>query len=283
MFRILIDSASDILPEQAAALGLDFVPINITFEDGTTARDNVDITSTQFYERLACCDKLPTTSQPSPEAFMEKFSAAKQADEDTLVLLIGGSLSGTLQCAMMAAAEVEYDRAFFVDTETVTMGLHLLIDRAIALREEGRAVDEVAAILEEEKKAIRIYAVLNELKYLHKGGRLPAAVAIVGSALGIKPVVCLKSGKVGLAGKGRGLPGAFVSLFKLLEQEGGIDLERGVVVGHTNSRGMADPILQYLSEKLDVSLAPLTQVGCCIGTHIGPKAAGLAFFVRDPA
>ena len=69
MIRILTDSASDILPAEAAQLGVDVIPLNVTLEDGTVIRDGVDLTPSEYYEHMAGCKKLPTTSQPSPELF----------------------------------------------------------------------------------------------------------------------------------------------------------------------------------------------------------------------
>ena len=224
MIRILTDSAADLTAGDAAAIpGLHIVPLNVLFEDGETIRDGIDMTRADFYDRLQKADKLPRTSQPSPEAFMEVFEEAKAAGDEVVVILISSKLSGTFQCAKMAAEECEFNDAYFVDSDTASPGEYILIREAVRLRDEGVSAAEIAAALDLLKKRIRILAVVDSLKHLHKGGRLPAAVALVGGALGIKPVLSVYDGAVHLADKARGRPGAYVALFKQMDKMGGVD------------------------------------------------------------
>ena len=122
------------------------------------------------------------------------------------MITIGQKLSGTYQCAHLAAADVGL-QVHIVDSEAASQAEALLVREAVRLRdEEGLTVEEIAAVLEQFKKRVRIVAVVDSLKHLQKGGRLPAAVAIVGGALGIKPVLALKDGEIKLVDKGRGRP-----------------------------------------------------------------------------
>lgn len=281
MIRILTDSAADILPGEAARLGVEVVPLNVTLETGETLRDGVDLSCGEFYHRLEHCTKLPTTSQPSPEAFLAHFEDAKQMGDQTVAVLLSGALSGTLQSARVAAQTCEYEDIWLVDSESATMGERLLVELAVRLRAEGCTAEQIAARLEREKHRVRMMAVVNDLKYLHKGGRLPAAAAIAGSVMGIKPVVSLVDGRVSLAGKARGMPGAYVALFKLMEKQGGVDPEEGCILGFTAHPRGAEPIRQYLTGNLRISDCETVHIGTVIGTHAGPGAAGIAFFAKD--
>ena len=109
MIRILTDSASDILPAEAEQLGVTVIPLNVTLEDGTVLRDGVDMTPSAYYEILAGCRKLPTTSQPSPELFENFFLEAAAAGDEVIGIFLSHALSGTYQCAKLAADMANVD------------------------------------------------------------------------------------------------------------------------------------------------------------------------------
>ena len=208
MIRILTDSASDILPAEAEQLGVTVIPLNVTLEDGTVLRDGVDMTPTVYYGVMARCHKLPTTSQPSPELFQRFFLEAAAAGDEVVGIFLSHELSGTCQCARLAADMANVDNVLFVDSENVCLGESLLVRLAVQLRDAGKTAGQIAATLEHAKEHLHLVAVIDDLKYLRKGGRLPAAVAVAGGMLGIKPLITIKEGKVVMAGKARGLPGA---------------------------------------------------------------------------
>lgn len=282
MIRILTDSASDILPAEAEQLGVTVVPLNVTFEDGTVIRDGLDLPAEEYYGRLARCGKLPTTSQPSPELFEEAYRAAADADEPVVGIFLSSQLSGTFQCAKLAAEMAEAEQVFLVDSETVCLAEALLVRLAVRLRDEGKTAEAIAAELERAKKHLHLVAVIDDLKYLRKGGRLPAAVAIAGGMLGIKPLITIRDGKVAMAGKARGLPGAYVALFKQIDELGGIDPALGTHAAYTVSAREVEPIQSYLTRNLHQPPAAVGRIGCVIGTHAGPGAFGFAFFDALP-
>lgn len=281
MLRILTDSAADILPDEAAELGVDVVPLNVTFEDGSVIRDGVDMTPSEYYARLAECRKLPMTSQPSPEQFESYFVSALAAGDEVIGVFISRQLSGTYQCAKLAADMAEADNALLIDSGTVCFGEALLVRLAVRLRAEGKSAVQTANVLERAKEHLHLAAVIDDLKYLRKGGRLPAAAAIAGGMLGIKPLIAIKDGKVAMAGKARGLPGAYVALFKQIEEMGGVSESVPAIAGYTRSAREAQPIQNHLCENLHAPEPLVRQIGCVIGTHTGPGAFGVAFFDRE--
>ena len=278
MIRILTDSASDILPAEAEQLGVTVIPLNVTLEDGTVLRDGVDMTPTEYYGIMAQCRKLPTTSQPSPELFERFFTEAAAAGDEVIGIFLSHELSGTYQCAKLAADMTNVDNVIFIDSENVCLGEAQRVRLAIRLREAGKTAGQIAAVLEHAKEHLHLVAVIDDLKYLRKGGRLPAAVAVAGGMLGIKPLIAIKEGKVAMAGKARGLPGAYVALFKKIEEMGGINEAVPALAGYTVSTRETTPILTYLQDNLQTAEPLVRQIGCVIGTHAGPGAFGLAFF-----
>ena len=281
--RILTDSTADFTKEEARALGLTVIPLNVNFGPDEVYRDGEDLDLQEFYERLEHAEKLPTTSQPSPELFLAAFEEAKEAGEPVVAVLLSGALSGTLQSARLAAEMSGYeDQIFLVDSMTVTLAEQLLVRRAVALRDQGFTAAEIARTLDEEKKRIRLYAVVDTLKYLQKGGRLSAAVAVAGTLLGIKPVITVQDGKVGVVGKARGLPGAYVTIFKLISaEEGGIDILRPYLLGYTGHRRTVEPFYRYICDNLHLPKPPVSAIGPVIGVHAGPGACGIAYFAAE--
>ena len=278
MIRILTDSASDILPAEAAQLGVTVIPLNVTLEDGTVFRDGLDKTPSEYYAQLAACKKLPTTSQPSPELFERFFAEAAAAGDEVIGIFLSHELSGTCQCAKLAADLANVDNVLFVDSTNVCLGEGLLVRLAVQLRDAGKTAVQIAASLEHAKEHLHLVAAIDDLKYLRKGGRLPAAAAVAGGMLGIKPLITIKEGKVALAGKARGLPGAYVALFKKIEELGGIHPTLPALAGYTVAPREVAPIQTYLKDNLHRPEALTRQIGCVIGTHAGPGAFGLAFF-----
>jgi len=278
MIRILTDSASDILPAEAEQLGVTVIPLNVTLEDGTVLRDGVDMTPSAYYEILAGCRKLPTTSQPSPELFETFFLEAAAAGDEVIGIFLSHALSGTYQCAKLAADMANVDNVLFVDSGHVCLSEALLVRLAVQLRDSGKTAGQIAAILEHAKEHLHLVAAIDDLKYLRKGGRLPAAVAVAGGMLGIKPLITIQDGRVAMAGKARGLPGAYVTLFKKVEEMGGISSAFPALAGYTVSPREVTPIQTYLRDNLQQEDLLVRQIGCVIGTHAGPGAFGIAFF-----
>lgn len=277
MIRILTDSTVDLLPEDVSALGVRVVPLAVRFGD-EHYEDGVDLGHEQFYEMLEQSHKLPTTSQPSPERFITEFERARDDGDDLICILLSSTLSGTFQSAQIAAEEVGYDRIFLVDSHTVSLAAQLLVRRAAARVAEGWSAEDIVDDLVSAREHLHIFAIVDTLKYLHKGGRLPTAAAIAGGLLGIKPVIGVQNGKVGLADKARGLPGAYVAIFKQIQKAGGVDETWPVMVGYTGKRHGVEPFMRYATQNLGLNEPLVRSIGAVVGTHAGPGAAGIAFF-----
>lgn len=280
MIRIITDSAADLTAQDLAQPGVYVVPMSITFEDGTSVEDDGRMTKDEFFQRLATDSKLPRTSQPSPAAFIEAFADAELAGDEAIVITVGQKLSGTYQCAVMASGEVDTP-VYVVDSETATQGEAMILREALRLRAMGLSAQQIVDVLERFKKRVRIVAVVDSLKHLQKGGRVSAAVALVGGALGIKPVISLYESTVKLAGKGRGRPGALVALFKQLDELGGVDTDYPCVVLYSDDKATASPVHHYLTQNLKLEGVRTCQIGATIGTHVGPRAAGIVFVAKE--
>ena len=282
MIRILTDSASDLTATDSARPGVYTVPLSVTFADGTGGLDGVELTADEFYAHLKVDKVPPRTSQPSPQSFMTIFEDAKENGDQVIAILISSNLSGTYQCARLAAESCDFEDVFFVDSRTASQGEGILVREALRLRdEEHLPAHAIAAELEQLKHGTGVLAVVDSLKHLQKGGRLPAAVAIVGGALGIKPVLMLSEGAIHLVDKGRGRPGALVALYRQLDKQGGVDPAYGYTLLYSDDKQLTAPVHHYLHQNLHLTGGRVGQIGPTIGTHIGPGAVGVAFVIPE--
>ena len=276
--RIIVDSTADLMPEYKEKAHT--VPLTVHFGEEEYI-DGVTIDHKTFYEKLVESEVLPTTSQATPDAFMQEFEKAKQAGECAVVITLASQFSGTYQSAMIAAAE--YENIFVVDSETAAMGSGILVELAFRMLDAGMEAEEIARALEEEKKKIEIVALVDTLEYLKKGGRVSKTLAFAGGVLNIKPVLSVSGGEIKMLGKARGSKMGNNLLAQEIEKAGGIDFEKPVLLGYS---GISNALLlKYIEDSRHIWEGNLPQVryttvGSVIGTHAGPGAVVVAFFKK---
>jgi DegV family protein with EDD domain len=272
--RIIVDSTADVTPEVEQRVGV--VPLTIHFGQEHFV-DGVDIDHKVFYEKLASCEVLPTTSQATPFDFTQAYEKAIENGEDVVVITISSLLSGTYQSAVIAAEDFP-GRVYVVDSKTVTIGSAILADYALQLKDRGLCAADIAEKLTLERENIHLIALLDTLEYLKRGGRISKTVAFAGGLLSIKPIICLDGGEVNLIGKARGSKQGGLQLDQEILNAGGVDFDRPARLGYT---GLSDEGLQkYLqgSSLMGDKGLPISMVGGVVGTHAGPGAIAVAFF-----
>jgi DegV family protein with EDD domain len=274
--RIITDSTSDISLSQAKAMGITVVPLKVIFGD-KEYKEGIEITMDGFYEKLVNSEKLPTTSQPSPDDFLEYFNQAKEANDSVVVILIAGKLSGTFQSAMIAKEMTEYPDIQVVDSLTTITGLRLLVHQAVVLKNQGCNAGQIAEALEDLKDRIVLLAMVDTLEYLHKGGRLSKSSAILGSLLKFKPIITLKDGALGVVGKERGTNKGIARMLEAIDEFGAIDLNFPVYFGFTAEDSKAILLREKTSEKYSVQKSEMYPVGCVVGTHVEPGACVITY------
>lgn len=277
--RIITDSTSDIGIESAKEMDVTLVPLRVIFDDKEYF-DGFDITTEQFYEKLVRSKNLPTTSQPAPEQFMPYFEEAKAKGNTAIVITISSKLSGTYQSAVIAKDMAEYPDIYIIDSLTVTLGLQLLVRKAVALRNQNLPADDMVSELEEAKNRIQLFALLESLEYLKKGGRLSGMSAFAGGLLNIKPIIEVKDGIVTLAARARGLTGGYSKLAELIEQDQGIDKQEEICIGYSAKKDTMAAFIQYSKDRLGLYDYLESPIGSVVGTHAGPGACGFAYFKK---
>lgn len=275
--RIITDSASDI--EQKEYPNVYVLPMTVTI-DGTAYHDGIDISKDIFYDRLENSSAIPITSLISPYQFAEAFGALGEGEE-AIVITMSGALSGTYQSAVIAAEG--NDNVSVIDSRQVAAAEKILVQRGLELIAQGLSRAEIVNALEAEKEKIAIFASVDTLEYLLRGGRISKTSALVGGIIGIKPILTLQEGKLIPIGKARGSKQSHLFLTRKIEEVGGIDTNLPYAVGYSGS-SMAN--LQGYLENNQTLLAALphapevVQIGSTVGTHAGPGAVLVTFFKK---
>lgn len=279
MIELITDSASDISPALAAKLGVRVLPLTVNFGE-ESFRDGVDISHADFYVRLQAAETLPTTAQINPDAFVDVFQEVLDRGNQAVGILISSDLSGTFQSAAIARDMLGSDDVFVVDSRTVTFAQGLLVMEAARLRDEGLTAAQLAEELTARREKLRLYAVLDTLKYLKMGGRISAATAVAGGVLGISPIVAVRDGKVESAGKGRGRKAGIQWIRERALQEK-IDRTRPIIIGHTGCPEAMEAVADAFADlTAQVPAVYRSEIGAAVGTHAGPGAAGIGYFVE---
>jgi DegV family protein with EDD domain len=274
--KIITDSTSDISLDQAKKMGITIVPLKVIFGD-KEYKEGIEITMDGFYEKLVTAEKLPTTSQPSPDDFLGYFQQAKEAGDSVVVILIAGKLSGTLQSATIAKEMADYSEIYIVDSLNAITGLRLLVEHAVKLSEQGISASKIADTLVSIKNRIVLLAMVDTLEFLHKGGRLSKSSAIIGSLLKFKPILRLKDGAIGVVGKERGTNKGIAKILEIVDELGAIDQNYPVYFGYTAEDSKTAQLKEKVIVKYKLSNTYVYPVGCVVGTHLGPGACMLTY------
>ena len=273
--RMIVDSTADL----AAGLRekLMIVPLCLRFGDREYTQ-GVDLTNEQFYDMLPGCQELPSTSQASPAAFEEKYREVVDAGDSAVVVTVSSGLSGTYQSAVIASEDFE-GRIFVVDSRSVAIGAGILAEEGLKLIAQGLSAEEVARRLTAMRDKIQLYALLDTLEYLKKGGRISSAAAIAGGLLSIKPIIRVREGKLEMAGKARGAKQGAASLLAAMDTLG-VDKSRAMLLGYTGQTRA--PLEKFIADNAARfgENPPTAIVGSVIGAHAGPGALAVAFFSK---
>lgn len=277
-YVITTDSSADLEENFLKEHEIGMVSLNCLL-DGETYNSENPLPVKEFYAKVRG-GAMPTTSQVNPEQAKALFEPYAKAGTDVLHLAFSSGLSGSCQSAMIAAQEVmeEYPdcRIVVVDTLLAAMGQGLLVYKAVQKKEAGASMDEVTRWCEDNKMMIASYVTVDDLNHLYRGGRISRSSAVLGSMVGIKPVIRIDDeGKLEVIGKARGRKKAVQTIIdKLMSliQDG----EKTVFISHGDCLEEAEAIRDTLVEKYGIEETMINFVGPVVGAHTG--AGVLAVF-----
>lgn len=275
--HIVTDSASDISLEEAKELGIEIVPLSVRFGEAEYT-DLIDLSVSDFYQKMSESDLLPSTAAPSPGAFEAAFKRCIEAGAEGVVCInLSLALSATGQAAQLAAdALVDTITVKCIDSKSITSGLGTIIRKAASAAKAGKSMDEIVSLVEGLASKTRIFATLDTLENLKKGGRIGGAKAMVGTMLQFKPCLDLSSGEVVEAGRQRTRKKSLMWLKEVLENEGEIT---DLCIIHGDAPDVEE-FADLISDLVPQENIRINQLGAVIGTHGGPRVLGVTYLVK---
>lgn len=280
---IVTDSGVNLPQEMEKARNIHVVPLNVIL-DGKTLRDGIDVTPTRFYEFLRAASELPTTSQPSTGDFVEVYSRLGEQADAIVSIHLSERLSGTIKSALVARELVNHVPVEVVDSRSASLGLGFVVLAAAKEAEQGKAVDAVVAAARRLIPRISVIFVVDTLKYLHMGGRIGGASAMLGTALRIKPLLHIHEGRVDPLERVRSKCKATERMLEIMAQELQDDGSQGALhaaVAHADRDGEAEELKGQVLSRFHPDEFYLSELTPAIGTHAGPGTLGLAWYVDE--
>ncbi len=276
---IVVDSASDLSPEDAARNGIAQVPLLVSF-GSTEFRTGIDLSTERFWEMMTAPGApFPKTAACSPGDFQAAFQTAFDAGAESIVCItVGGKLSATVKSAAIARDQMAGRDIRVIDSETASYGFGLLAIMASELAGTGAGADEIQAMVERRKGDSHLYVVLETLEYLKRGGRISAAKAAIGGILSVKPIITIEAGVVETADQPRTRSKARERLLELITEKA---IERAVVL--SAQAADADAFATELTTRagLRPGSIPVRSIGPSVGPHVGPGAYGAVVLYRS--
>ncbi|HEX8983568.1 MAG TPA: DegV family protein [Ktedonobacterales bacterium] len=279
--RVVVDSTSDIPRERAQQLGIEVAPLLVLFGDDEY-RDGIDLTGEEFYQKLSSSPVSPTTSAPSVGSFQEAYRKVISEGADAILeISLAAKLSATYGNAVTAAKTVSAETGVpieVIDSGTVSGGVGMPAEIVAYEARQGATLEQLKAHAQDMLSRVRLYAALDTLEYLKRGGRIGNARALLGSLLNVKPLVEVREGQVLPVENVRTRSKAQERVGQIASTTG--ELEAVAVVRSNDAvgeqfdrivRGFWDgPIYKYV-------------LGPVVGTHAGPGAGGIIVITKNKA
>jgi DegV family protein with EDD domain len=282
-FTIVIDTSGELPDEYIKEHGLEVLPIPFTLDETEHKSGGwQEISAGDFYNALRK-GSTAKTSQINPDSFVKAFTEYAEKGEDALFLLLSGGLSSTYQNSQIALQEVKKKfpdcNIFPIDSISATSYATLLAVLAVQKRAQGLSAKETAAFLEEIKHRILGGFTVDDLMYLHRGGRLSKLSAIGGSLLGIKPILNIQpDGTLKLKDKVRGREAAFKQMIANMKKCINADEELDtVVIAHTDCLSDAEKFAEKVKAEVKIRDIKIVMMGPVIGAHLGPDSVTISY------
>lgn len=267
--KIVTDSLSDITSDIAQGLGITVVPLTVFFAKEAFL-DRVTITTDEFYHRLIHGNVWPTTTQPPPGDFVNVYNKLADETDEILVITLSSKISGTYGSALNAKGLVEKKcRIEVIDSQTVAMGLGLIVISAAKVAQTGANLDELADLVRRALPRSHITIYFDTLKYLAKGGRIGKAQGLLGAMLSVKPILTMKDGEIHPLTRLRSQAAGMDYLYNSVTNFPHIE---ALAVEHTTLPDEADRLVERLSSVFPKERIYRSTVSPVLGVYAGPNA-----------
>ncbi len=281
---IVTDTTACIPREMVEKYGIGVVPVDFVFED-KVYQDGIDMSPGEFYKRLRRAKKLPITSGSLPTPFLEAYRKASQKAANILCITAPAKLSGmfnSAQLAMKMAKEALPNVVIeLLDCTTAAAGQGLVVLAAARAAASGKDLTEVVTTVRSVMQRVSLFATLDTLHYLVKGGRVPKAAGLASSLLQIKPIFTVNGGDAFPVVNARTTSGAIKRILKLMGQKVVKGQPLHVAVMHADVIDRAVALSREISARFDCTELFITEFTPVMGVHTGPGVIGVAFYSGD--
>lgn len=277
--RIVTDSTADLEESFYRNHNIAVVPLKVIFGQ-QVLKDGIDISATDFYNRLINTNEIVTTSQPSPGEFLETYKRLKDEGAETIISIhLSSGISGAYRTAQMVRNMLPDQDITVIDSQSVSGGLGLIIMAAVRAVESGQSKEQILSLVNDIIKKMKLYLLVDTLEYLQRGGRISKTQAFVGALLNIKPLIAVKDGILHPLMKVRGKNKGIQKIIQLAAQDS--ENEKIVCcVAHARDQKALIQIKERAMLNLNIDELFTGQIGSVIGTHTGPGTVGIAFYKK---
>ncbi len=280
MIKIITDTTSGLPLELARAHDIPVLPQIIIFGE-ESYRDDTEINTQMFLQKLRSSPTLPKTAAPPPALYNPIFERLLAEGYRTIICLHPSSeLSGTVRSALTAAQDFPGADIRVVDTRTVAAPLATVVLLAARWAQEGVDADTIITRVQALLARQRVYFVVDTLEYLHRGGRIGGAQALLGGLLQVKPILTLRDGRVEPFEKQRTQRRALERLRELVLAECPPTSESYISVMHADAEATARELAADFAAQLDLNDIPIYELPPAIVTHAGPGVLAVSYFIK---
>jgi DegV family protein with EDD domain len=274
--KVITDSTAYLPQRFVQQYEIPVLPLTLNWEEKSYL-DGVDIQADEFYTRLKTAHTLPTTNAVSVHQYQEAIQKSLDAGFQPLILPLSSAISASYNNAVIARESFPGQPVEVMDTQLVSMALSFMVLVAARKAETGATLTEVKQEAEKAFSHIGVYFTVDNLKYLHKGGRIGGAKRLLGSALSIKPILEIREGKIEAAGSAVTRKKALERLVNLVEE--GIAGRSPVHISVFHALDL--PTAKHLEEVCASRFSPvesiLSEVSPVVGAHVGPGTVSIAY------
>ncbi|KSU88993.1 fatty acid-binding protein DegV [Bacillus sp. VT 712] len=276
--KVVTDSTIDLTVEQAAQYGIEIVPLSINI-DNETYLDRVEITPSDFIEKMKRSDVLPKSSQPAVGAFVEVYERLVNEGYDVLSIHMTGGMSGTVRSAESAAKMVD-GNITVVDSMYISKALSFQVFEALDMIQQGCEMNEIVQRLDEIRRNTTLFVVVDTLENLIKGGRIGRGKALIGSLLNIKPIASLADGVYTPVAKVRSHSQIVKFLTKQIMEETAGKQIKGIGLVHAEGFELAQKLRESIIAACGYEDFTIEETTPVISTHTGVGAIGFMYFAE---
>lgn len=282
---IVTDAACDLPSTLIELHHIHVVPLKILFGE-ESYRSGIDISHEQFYSRLSRGDVHPTTSQPTVVDFKEVYQQLGQGGQPIFSIHLSEKLSGTVNVARQAARELSSLPITVVDCGTLTGAMGIQVITAARALEAGYPVEQVIPLLQRDYQNGDMLFCVDDLSYLHRGGRIGAVRYQIGQVLHIKPVITVaksgdKAGSYVQAGRVRSLPKAVDAFIEHITAQVGTGNKLRAITLYGSDSRLALELNRQLAQRFDCVYLEAVPTAPVLGVHVGPSALGIGYAAGD--